>query len=247
MNNAFNFVAVKYICMGKLYDLLSKDIRYEEALKACINCGTCSAICPAASFYNYDPLEIMEIVQTGNETQLEELLKSEKIWYCGECMSCATRCPRSNTVGLLIMALRKLSQQMGYFTESEKGRQQLALKRVIGHSIIERGYCVHVEFVTPEMHPEAGPIWEWIHQDIAGVFERAGANYNQNGSGILRKIPKETLDEIHKIFEVSGALEHFDIIEKYSEQKAAEMGVQFDETGGCDYMKKIYTENSGKH
>ncbi len=136
---------------------------------------------------------------------------------------------------------------MGYFAESEKGRQQLALKRVIGHSIVERGYCVHVDFVTPELHPEAGPVWEWLHKDIKSVFDRAGANYNGDGPGILRKIPQETLDEIHKIFEVSGALEHFDLIEKFSEQKAKELGIQFDETGGCEYFGKIYTENSGKH
>lgn len=233
--------------MGKLYDLLSKDIRYHEALKACINCGTCSAICPAASFYDYDPLEIMEIVQSEDEAQLEALLKSEKIWYCGECMSCAPRCPRGNTPGLLIMALRKLSQDMGYFTASEKGRQQLALKRVIGHSILESGYCVHVSKVLPEMHPEAGPVWQWIHSNIQDVWDRAGANYQGEGKGILRKIPKETLDEIHKIFEVSGGLEHYKNIEKYSEQKANEMGVQFDETGDCDYIKKIFTENNGNH
>ena len=111
--------------MGKLYDMLKKDVRYHESLKACINCGTCSAICPAASFYKYDPLEIIETVQCQDENQLEELLKSDKIWYCGECLSCATRCPRGNTVGLLIMALRKLSQETGLFVESEKGRQQL--------------------------------------------------------------------------------------------------------------------------
>jgi heterodisulfide reductase subunit C len=233
--------------MGKLYDLLSKDVRYEESLKACINCGTCSAICNSASFYDYDPLEIMEIVQSEDEKQLENLLKSEKIWYCAECMSCATRCPRNNTVGLMIMALRKLSQDMGYFVESEKGRQQLALKRVIGHSILERGYCVHVDFVTPELHPEAGPVWEWLHQDIKGVFDRIGANYNGDGPGILRKIPQETLDDLKKIFEVTGALEHFDNIEKHSERKAKELGIEFDETGACEYFGKIYTENNGEH
>jgi len=62
--------------MGKLYDMLKKDVRYHESLKACINCGTCSAICPAASFYKYDPLEIIETVQCQDENQLEELLKS---------------------------------------------------------------------------------------------------------------------------------------------------------------------------
>ena len=40
-----------------------KDYRLREGLNACINCGTCTAICPAAEFYRYDPRRIVDIVQ----------------------------------------------------------------------------------------------------------------------------------------------------------------------------------------
>ncbi len=233
--------------MGKLYDMLKKDVRYHESLKACINCGTCSAICPAASFYKYDPLEIIETVQCQDENQLEELLKSDKIWYCGECLSCATRCPRGNTVGLLIMALRKLSQETGLFVESEKGRQQLALKRAIGDNIVRTGYCVYIDTVKPERHPEAGPVWEWIYENRQEVMKRVGANYKGTGTGPLRDIPQETLDEIKKIFDLSGGTELFENIEKFSAQKAAEMGLRFDETTECEYFNEIFTKTKKEH
>ena len=80
--------------MEKLYDMLLKDIRFEEGLNACMNCGVCTAICPAAEFYNYDPRKIVDIVQGKDNDEIKELLKSEEIWYCGECMSCKTRCPQ---------------------------------------------------------------------------------------------------------------------------------------------------------
>src|SRR5512133_672771 len=115
--------------MEKLRSLLEKDIRFEEGLNACMNCGVCTAICPAAEFYCYDPRKIVDIVQSKDNNEIAKLLKSEEIWYCGECMSCKTRCPRGNAPGLIIMALRSLSQALGYVFESEKGRQQLALKR----------------------------------------------------------------------------------------------------------------------
>ncbi len=118
--------------MGKIIDKLREDIRFKEGMNACINCGTCTAICPAAEFYNYDPRQIIVDVQSNDEEKIIELLKSDTIWYCGECMSCKTRCPRNNTPGLVIMALRALSQELGYFTESEKGRQQLVVKRTVG-------------------------------------------------------------------------------------------------------------------
>ena len=94
--------------MEKLYDLLLKDIRFEEGLNACMNCGVCTAICPAAEFYNYDPRKIVDTVQTKDDDEIKELLKSETIWYCGECMSCKTRCPRGNAPGLIIMALERI-------------------------------------------------------------------------------------------------------------------------------------------
>ena len=140
--------------MGKLFDALCEDVRFREGLSACMNCGVCTAVCPAAEFYNYDPRQIMDIVQSQNEREIEELLKSEQIWYCGECMSCRPRCPRTNTPGYVIQALRTLSQKLGYFTESEKGRQQLAVKRTIGKNILELGYCIHPTRMLPEMHPE---------------------------------------------------------------------------------------------
>ena len=130
-----------------LIDSLKKDIHYIESLNSCMNCGVCTAICPSAEFYNYDPRIIADTVQRQDEESIEGLLKSDTIWYCGECMSCKTRCPRCNTPGGIIMALRRLSQEKGWFTESEKGRQQFALKRILGNNILNYGYCVTPDIV----------------------------------------------------------------------------------------------------
>ncbi len=233
--------------MGALYDKLMQDVRFVEGLKACINCGTCTAICPAASFYRYDPRSVTDIVQTRDEAAIEALLKGEEIWYCGECMSCKTRCPRGNTPGLIICALRSLSQDLGYFTESEKGRQQLAVKRTVGQWILDHGYCLYLEGVGTDLHPEQGSVWDWIQQNWHAVFERMGANYQGEGPGILRKIPEETLDEIRKIFEVSGGMDRFSSIEKHSEMKAREMGLAFDGTNDCEYFSHVYKTNKKDH
>ena len=233
--------------MGSLFEKLKEDIRFEEGLKACLNCGTCTAICPAAEFYDYHPREVVDIVQSKNEERIEELLKSETIWYCGECMSCKTRCPRDNAPGLIVMALRALSQEMGYFTESEKGRQQLVIKRVVGENIVSKGYCILPENLVPEMHPEQGPIGEWIFENREEVFERVGANYNGDGTGALRKIPQESLDEIYRIFEITGGLDRFAKIEYFSKIKAEKMGFTENKDNYSDYVNHIFTTNNGKH
>ena len=233
--------------MGELYNRLASDIRFVESLKACINCGTCTAICPAAEFYSYDPRVIATTVQTQDDDKIRELLSSDVIWYCGECMSCKTRCPRGNAPGLLIMALRGLSQDMGFFTGSEKGRQQLVIKRIIGDQILSSGYCVRPDMVDPALHPEQGPVWEWEHENLGPVLDKLGANYNGEGAGALRKISDSDLDELKRIFEITGGTERYDNIEAFSKQKAKEMGLEFGTGTTSDYVKHIYTANNQKH
>ncbi|MDP3001608.1 MAG: 4Fe-4S dicluster domain-containing protein [Bacteroidales bacterium] len=233
--------------MEKLYDLLLKDIRFEEGLNACMNCGVCTAICPAAEFYNYDPRKIVDTVQTKDDDEITELLKSETIWYCGECMSCKTRCPRGNAPGLIIMALRSLSQDLGYFIESEKGRQQLVLKRTVGQWILDHGYCLYLEGVGTAMHPEQGPVWDWIQDNWSDIFKKMGANYKGDGPGILRKIPDAAMDEIRKIFEVTGGMKRFENIEEFSKKKAEELNMTLDEGIDNEYFRHIYKTNNGSH
>jgi heterodisulfide reductase subunit C len=234
--------------MGKLYEQLLKDVRFQEGLKACINCGTCTAICPAAEFYNYEPRSIIDIIQLKNDKRIEELLKGDEIWYCGECMSCKTRCPRDNAPGLVIIALRSLSIDLGYFVESEKGRQQLAIKRMVGESILNTGYCVYVDHVDLDKFPEQGPVWAWYKKNLSSMLERLGGNYKKKGTGVLRLIDDETLKEIHKIFEVTKGLERYEKIEDFSKQKAKQMGLELKESGlDNEYFNNTYTANNQNH
>jgi heterodisulfide reductase subunit C len=215
--------------MGKLYDELCKDYRFKEGMHTCINCGTCTAICPAAEFYKYDPRKILNTVQRRDDDEIEELLKSETIWYCGECMSCVTRCPRKNGAGLVIMALRTLSTKLGYFTCSEKGRQLYPLSKALNGNILNLGYCVHPETFEYKDHPESGPVFDWALQHKEDIFDRLGANYLKDGTGALRGIPKEDLDELKAIYDETGGSEMIELVEKHSRKKAEEMGMTMEE------------------
>ena len=229
------------------YKELTNDVRFVEGLTGCLHCGTCTAICPAAEFYNYDPRIIAETVQTRDSDKIRELLSGDTIWYCGECMSCKTRCPRSNAPGLLIMALRALSVRTGLFTESEKGRQQLVLKRTIGDWILKYGYCLYREEMYMEDHPEQGPTWEWQNNNLEILFERFGVRYKGDGPGPMRMIPQEALDELKRIFDVTGGTDQFNHIEEQSSKKAEEMGLDIDKSLNCPYVREIYNRNSGIH
>jgi len=230
--------------MGKLFDRLNGDVRFVEGIKGCINCGTCTAICPAAEGYNYEPRSIVNRVQTRDDSVILEMLKSDTIWYCGESMSCKTRCPRNNAPGLVVQALRCLSIEMGLFVESEKGRQMLSLKRMLGDSVLETGYCVHFDHTELDMFPELGPVWQWVRDHRKEVLEKVDANYMGDGPGAIRKISKANLDELDRIFEVTGAKAWFRKIEEDSEKKAIEMGIEFGAGKRSPYFREVYTTNN---
>ncbi len=220
------------------YKSLINDIRIKEGLNACMNCGICTAICPAAGFFEYDPRSIAVIVQSGNEENIKSLLESDTIWYCGQCMSCKTRCPRNNCPGLIISALRKLSQETGLFIKSRLGRQQYLLTQSVGKNILEFGYCIHPSTVTPEHHPEQGPVWEWVYENKEAVYNSVEANLDGEGAGAMRKITQEDLSELEQIFRITGGITITEKIESYSCSKALELGIT-DKNGNADMEKYI--------
>ena len=228
--------------MGKLYERLAQDYRIKEGLKACISCGTCTAICPAAEFYRYNPKKIVTLVQSRDDAAIEELLRSDTIWYCGECLSCVTRCPRKNAPGLVVMALRALSIETGLFAESEKGRQMLPLMHALQHNVLNYGYCVYPKTFAYEKHPEYGTVGKWTQDHMEEVYERLGAHLGQIGPGALRKIPQESLDELKAIFDLTGATRWMEIVEEKSREKAAEMGLTMEE-----YEAQAFSQTSSCH
>ena len=70
----------------------------------CIQCGRCSASCPASFIYDdFTPRDVMRRMAVGD---VDALVTGEEIWRCGQCYSCAARCPRDNSAATAILALR---------------------------------------------------------------------------------------------------------------------------------------------
>lgn len=199
--------------MGNLINALRQDVRFIEGLKACINCGTCTAICPAASVSDYDPRAVVDLVQWEDEDEIRRLLSSDTIWRCGECFSCKTRCPRGNVPASIIQSLRNLSIDTGLFKESEEGRKQRDIKRTIGDHILKYGYCVYIDEVNTSDFPEQGPVWDWLMKNRKSVLKKLGSSYGVEAAGSLRIIPESSMRDLRAIFDITGANERFKKLE----------------------------------
>ena len=85
-----------------------KDILFKKSgFKKCIQCGHCTASCPAAYLYtDYKPRDLMRRFMLG-DVYTKDL--NELIWKCGQCYSCRARCPRNCKAGLGVLALQTRS------------------------------------------------------------------------------------------------------------------------------------------
>ena len=83
-----------------------RNITGSERNQYCHQCGKCSSGCPAADFFDFRPRKIVAMVQLG---MIEELLTSEVIWNCAQCLLCKERCPRDAGPSDVIQALQNLA------------------------------------------------------------------------------------------------------------------------------------------
>jgi heterodisulfide reductase subunit C len=79
-------------------------------VRACYQCGKCTAGCPMASTMDLMPNQILRLLQLGEH---EAVLKSRTIWQCASCLTCAARCPKEVDPARVMDALRTLLMRRG--------------------------------------------------------------------------------------------------------------------------------------
>ena len=72
-------------------------------VRRCMQCGRCSANCPAAFKMDLLPHRVVWDVSCG---QVPELFASSAPWKCLSCFACEERCPRGVSPARIMEALR---------------------------------------------------------------------------------------------------------------------------------------------
>ena len=52
--------------LEEIFSDIQADFRYDHELNGCLNCGICTATCPAAHYYDFSPREIVQLLWTEN-------------------------------------------------------------------------------------------------------------------------------------------------------------------------------------
>jgi heterodisulfide reductase subunit C len=81
-----------------------------EALRTCMQCGSCTATCASAYAMDYTPRQLWHMIRLGLK---DEVLNSKTLWLCSTCYSCTLRCPRDLPLTETIGTLKRLAVQEG--------------------------------------------------------------------------------------------------------------------------------------
>ena len=72
----------------------------------CMQCGTCSAVCPMVESMNYTTRQGIHYLQFG---LVEKVIDARIGEYCASCHTCQVRCPRGIEVPKVFEAVRLLT------------------------------------------------------------------------------------------------------------------------------------------
>jgi quinone-modifying oxidoreductase, subunit QmoC len=75
-----------------------------EKLRNCIQCGTCSGVCPMSIYMDYTPRQVMEMTRFDFK---KEVLSCGTIWLCCSCYACTVECPREIKITDIMYALKQ--------------------------------------------------------------------------------------------------------------------------------------------
>ncbi len=96
-----------------------------ESVKLCMQCATCTGMCPMAQEMDYTPRKVMHMAQFGLADKLAEI---NSYWKCASCHACTVKCPRGIDIAKVMEALRQqvLRKSRNYIEPSRLSAEQVA-------------------------------------------------------------------------------------------------------------------------
>jgi heterodisulfide reductase subunit C len=87
-----------------------------EALRLCLQCGTCGGSCPSGEDMEYSPRRIFAMVEANMR---DKVLRSNTPWYCVSCYYCMERCPQEIPITDIMYTLKRMAIAEGLYEDSD--------------------------------------------------------------------------------------------------------------------------------
>ncbi|MCI0443727.1 4Fe-4S dicluster domain-containing protein [bacterium] len=211
----------------RLFNEVKADIRFEDFLYGCYECGICVAACPSARFYDFSPRKIAQAV-AREDVDLVYTLMNDSIWDCSQCFSC-DRCPRQNSPGGLITVMREVAVKNGLQT----AREALEGYGRIIYKIMSTGTQVSPDMLQPNAFPDWGHHVHEISENL-DVWRRALPPETLHTTETGWAVDEKTLIELYLIWHMTGVMDMikevdeglFMILQDVMEERLEEAGYE---------------------
>ncbi|MFW9933798.1 MAG: CoB--CoM heterodisulfide reductase subunit C [Candidatus Thorarchaeota archaeon] len=124
-----------------------------DRIRTCIQCGTCSSVCPSGRRTAFRTRELMRKAVLGLK---DEVLSSPDLWLCATCLTCLERCPRQIKTTDAIIIMRNMAVEEGYMLPQHKKTAKILLET--GHAVAldeanrEMRKDLEIDEVPPTVH-----------------------------------------------------------------------------------------------
>ncbi len=194
--------------LQEIFDDIQSDLRYDHELNGCLNCGICTATCPAAHYYDFSPREIVQLLWTENLEGIYDAMQ-EKIWSCAQCYTCAARCPFDNSPGGLVMIMRETAIKHGMQSAKDVLRpfSRVMLK------LISTGNQLSPDMISAEHFPDWGPAISKVDAPLKAL-RKAIPVPTLNTMETAWEVNLKTSVELYTIWEMTGVIDQLETIDE---------------------------------
>ncbi|MBD3157604.1 MAG: CoB--CoM heterodisulfide reductase subunit C [Candidatus Lokiarchaeota archaeon] len=139
-------------------------------IRTCMQCGTCSSVCPSGRRTAFRTREIIRKALLGLK---DEVLSSPDLWLCTTCLTCLERCPRQIKVTDAIIIMRNMAADEGYMLPGHRKASKKLLET--GHAVPldEANHEMRKELEIPEIPPTVHQHEDAL-EDVKKIMKRTG-------------------------------------------------------------------------
>jgi heterodisulfide reductase subunit C len=136
-------------------------------MRACIQCGTCSASCPNAFAMEMSPRRVWRCLQTGC---LEEIFDRQTFTLCSSCYYCTLRCPRGLQPADAMTALKRIAAER----EMPCHRASTLFYRQFLRSVRRHGRVNEMEIMAAYFAQMKNPLRPWRYAALGWKLQSKG-------------------------------------------------------------------------
>jgi heterodisulfide reductase subunit C2 len=192
---------------ARLFEQVKADLRFDDYLYGCYECGICVAACPSARFYDFSPRRIAQAA-AREDVEIIYQYMNEDIWDCSQCFSCL-RCPRGNNPGGLITIMREVAVNNGLRTAKEALE---GYSRII-YKIMSTGTQVSPDMLQPEAFPDWGPDVKRVSDNLE-LWRRALPPETLHTTTTGWDVDEKTIIELYLIWSMTGVMDMIKGVDK---------------------------------